>query len=146
MRVCVHAVVLTQQKTSRAESCVQEGDQVEGASKVQSHQKLLEEAEHERPQAETEAEEPQGSPQAYQNRKHSTTQVGPRWNRRFKFQSPGSRHLRRHKTQANLNRKRRARYVHVADMRKVKKLVPYFKRKSLKQRYWSIGKALTHYS
>lgn len=61
--------------------------------------------------------------------------MGPRWDRQFKFQSPGARHLRRHKTKANLLRKRRVRYVHAADMEKVRKLVPYFKRKSLKQRY-----------
>ena len=63
------------------------------------------------------------------------TQVGPRWNRQFKFQSPGLRHLRRHKSQANLLRKRRPRYVHPADMHRVKKLIPYYKRRSLKMRY-----------
>lgn len=31
--------------------------------------------------------------------------------------------------------KRRARYVHKADMEKVKKMIPYFKRRSLKMRY-----------
>lgn len=61
--------------------------------------------------------------------------MGPRWARQFKFQSPGARHLRRHKTKANLLRKRRVRYVHEADMGKVKKLLPYYKRKALKQRY-----------
>lgn len=61
--------------------------------------------------------------------------MGPRWARRFKFQSPGARHLRRHKSKANLLRKRGARYVQAADVWRVKKLVPYYKRRSLKQRY-----------
>jgi hypothetical protein len=34
-----------------------------------------------------------------------------------------------------LIRKRRVRYVHKADLRRVKKLIPYYKRKSLKMRY-----------
>lgn len=53
----------------------------------------------------------------------------------FKFQSPGKKHLNRHKSSANLLRKRRVRYVHKADLNRVRKLIPYFKRKSLKMRY-----------
>lgn len=49
--------------------------------------------------------------------------------------SPSKQHLNRNKSQANLIRKRRARYIHKADMRRVKKLIPYFKRRSLKSRY-----------
>jgi ribosomal protein L35 len=61
--------------------------------------------------------------------------VGPRWNRQFKFQSPSKKHLLRNKSRSNLIRKRRVRYVHKADLRRVKKLIPYYKRKSLKMRY-----------
>jgi ribosomal protein L35 len=61
--------------------------------------------------------------------------VGPRWDRQFKFRSPHRYHLRRNKSRSNLKRKLRARFVHPADMARVKKLIPYFKRKSLKQRY-----------
>ena len=58
--------------------------------------------------------------------------VGPRYARRFKFQSAGKRHLNRNKSRSNLLRKRKARYISKADTEKVRKMIPYYKRKALK--------------
>ena len=43
--------------------------------------------------------------------------------------------MRRNKTRANLIRKRRARYIHKADMGRLRKLIPYMKRRKLKRLY-----------
>lgn len=131
----LHAALLAEQASSLTGPHLQASNKVKRPPKIQGNEGLLKKTEHQRAQAETKTKEPQRPAEAYKNCTPFPIQVGPRWNRRFKFQSPGSRHLHRHKSQANLIRKRRTRYVHVADMRKVKKLVPYFKRKSLKQRY-----------
>lgn len=61
--------------------------------------------------------------------------VGPRWNRQFKRLHAERYHLRRKKSSSNLRRKKRAAYIHKADIKRVRKMIPYFKRQSLKQQY-----------
>ena len=54
--------------------------------------------------------------------------VGPRRARRLKFKAPGARHLNRNKSKANLRRKRLTRFIHKADMPRMRKLIPLLKR------------------
>ncbi len=58
--------------------------------------------------------------------------VGPRWNRQFKFYPTGNVHKMTNKSSANLRRKRKPRFISAADIRRVKRLIPYFKRKKCK--------------
>ena len=46
--------------------------------------------------------------------------------------SPGRRHKRSNKSKANLERKKVPKYIGSADIRRVKKMLPYFKRKKYK--------------
>ena len=62
-------------------------------------------------------------------------QVGPRWDRRFKRLHAQNYHLKRRKSTQNLKRKSRAAYVAKADMWRVKRMIPYFKRSALKKLY-----------
>ncbi|CAD8094128.1 unnamed protein product [Paramecium primaurelia] len=59
--------------------------------------------------------------------------VGPRRARRLKFKSPGSRHLNRNCSKANLRRKRRTRYISDVDMPRMRKLLPLMKRQKCKR-------------
>ncbi|CAD8124413.1 unnamed protein product [Paramecium sonneborni] len=59
--------------------------------------------------------------------------VGPRRARRLKFKSPGSRHLNRNCSKANLRRKRRIRYISDVDMPRMRKLLPLMKRQKCKR-------------
>ena len=58
--------------------------------------------------------------------------VGPRHARMFKFRSPGMRHKMRKRSCMGMSRKKRKRYVSVADIRVVKKMIPDFKRQYFK--------------
>jgi ribosomal protein L35 len=58
--------------------------------------------------------------------------VGPRWNRQFKFYPTGNVHKMTNKSSGNLRRKRKPRLISAADIRRVKRLIPYFKRKKCK--------------
>jgi ribosomal protein L35 len=61
--------------------------------------------------------------------------VGPVWNRRFKRLNANNYHLKRKKTTQNLRRKSRPAYIAKVDMKRVRKLIPYYKRRSLKRLY-----------
>jgi ribosomal protein L35 len=58
--------------------------------------------------------------------------VGPRWCRAFKFWPSNHRHKMVNKSNANLASKKKPRYVVKAYIRRVKRLLPYFKRKKYK--------------
>ncbi len=58
--------------------------------------------------------------------------VGPSWNRQFKFWPTGHVHKMTNKSSANLKGKKKARYICLADIRRVRRLIPYFKRKKCK--------------
>jgi len=58
--------------------------------------------------------------------------VGPRWNRGFKYWPTGKVHKMTNKSSSNLKRKRQARYICKADLQRVKRLIPYFKRQKYK--------------
>ncbi len=58
--------------------------------------------------------------------------VGPRWDRQFKFYPVGNVHKMTNKSRANLKRKRQARFISPVDIKRVRKLIPYFKRKKYK--------------
>ena len=58
--------------------------------------------------------------------------VGPRWNRQFKFYPTGNVHKMTNKSSGNLRRKRKPRLISAADIRRVKRLIPYYKRKKCK--------------
>ena len=60
------------------------------------------------------------------------TKVGPRHDRRFKVLRPGFVHLLRNKTTAQLRRSKRPKYIHKADLYRVKKMLPYWKRQKFK--------------
>ena len=62
-------------------------------------------------------------------------QVGPVWNRQFKRLSADNYHLKRKKSRQNLRRKSRDHYISQADIWRVKRMIPYFKRRSLKRLY-----------
>ena len=56
--------------------------------------------------------------------------VGKLGEKSFKYHACGHRHLNRNKSRANLKRaKRRHVLGHAADVRKMKKLLPYFKKR-----------------
>ena len=59
--------------------------------------------------------------------------VGPRWDRQFKFKSPGLKRKISKKNRNNLKRKRRNRYISKADIKRVKKMLPYHKRQKFKR-------------
>jgi len=61
--------------------------------------------------------------------------VGPRHARRFKFQSANRRHLLRKKSHSNLMRKRKASYIKKADIGRIKKLLPLWKRQNFKSNH-----------
>lgn len=61
--------------------------------------------------------------------------VGPRHARRFKFKAPGLHHKLRKWRARNLKNKKKPRYISAADMPRVKKLLPYFKRQKFKFRH-----------
>ena len=50
-------------------------------------------------------------------------------NRMFKFQALGYRHLNRNKTNRNLKRTRGRFLTNIADVKKAKKFMPYYKRR-----------------
>jgi len=58
--------------------------------------------------------------------------VGPRFDRQIKFWPTGNVHKMTNKSSANLKNKKRARYISAVDLRRVKRLIPYFKRKKCK--------------
>jgi ribosomal protein L35 len=58
--------------------------------------------------------------------------VGPRWCRAFKFWPSNHRHKMINKSSSNLARKKKPRYVVQSYIRRVKRLLPYFKRKKYK--------------
>ncbi len=78
----------------------------------------------------------------YPNSKHKQTNhtgmmkrvrvVGPIWDRGFKFWPTGNVHKMTNKSSANLKRKRKARYICKADLKRVKRLIPYYKRQKYK--------------
>ena len=47
----------------------------------------------------------------------------------FKFHAQGYRHLNRNKTNQNLNRTRHRFLLSIADVKKAKKFMPYYKRR-----------------
>ena len=56
--------------------------------------------------------------------------VGKKNERSFKYHAVGHRHLNRNKSRANLKRaKRRHVLGHLADVRKMRRLLPYFKKR-----------------
>jgi ribosomal protein L35 len=59
--------------------------------------------------------------------------VGPRWNRGFKFWPVGHSHKMTNKSSGNLKRKKQARYICHADIRRIKRLIPYFMRRKTKR-------------
>mmetsp|Transcript_70248 Transcript_70248/g.81894 ORF Transcript_70248/g.81894 Transcript_70248/m.81894 type:complete len:173 (+) Transcript_70248:31-549(+) len=59
--------------------------------------------------------------------------VGPRHDRKFKCRPAGGRHLLRNKSKNNFNRRKRVKFIDPADMRRMKKLIPYYKRQKLKR-------------
>ncbi len=59
---------------------------------------------------------------------------GPLRLRRFKFLSAGKRHLNRHKSKANIQRKGRARFVSKPDEWKVKRMLPSHRKNAFKRR------------
>jgi len=61
--------------------------------------------------------------------------VGPRHARRFKFKSPGSRHLNRNSSKRNLKQKKRDRYIAECDMERIKKMIPYYKNQKFKAKH-----------
>jgi len=58
--------------------------------------------------------------------------VGARHDRGFKYRSPGLRHKLRHKTANNRLRKRQPKYISKADLRHVKRMLPYHKKRKYK--------------
>jgi len=58
--------------------------------------------------------------------------VGPRWCRAFKCWANNHRHKMVNKSSSNLARKKKPRYIAQAYIRRVKRLLPYFKRKKYK--------------
>jgi ribosomal protein L35 len=58
--------------------------------------------------------------------------VGPRWCRAFKCWANNHRHKMVNKSSSNLARKKQPTYVAKAYIRRVKRLLPYFKRKKYK--------------
>jgi ribosomal protein L35 len=58
--------------------------------------------------------------------------VGPRWNRCFKFWPTGHTHKMTNKLTNNLRSKKKAKFIKKADLRHVKRMLPYYKRKKYK--------------
>ncbi len=57
---------------------------------------------------------------------------GPRWNRRFLFRSAGLTKKRYNKRRPALKRMKQKRYISKADMKRVRRMLPYFKKKKIK--------------
>jgi ribosomal protein L35 len=49
------------------------------------------------------------------------------------FWSPGRRHKMINKSKANVERKRKPKFIGPADIKRVKKMLPYFRRKKYKR-------------
>lgn len=58
--------------------------------------------------------------------------VGPRWDRQFKFKPIGRVHKSLNKSRANIWRKKQLRLISKADLRRVKRMIPYYKRQRYK--------------
>lgn len=58
--------------------------------------------------------------------------VGPRHDRKFKVLKAGYHHLMRNKTKSARRRANKVKYLHKADLYRVKKMLPYWKRQSFK--------------
>ena len=58
--------------------------------------------------------------------------VGPRWDRQFKFYPTNNVHKMSNKSRANLRRKRQCRFIAKSDIRRVRRLLPYYKRNKYK--------------
>ncbi len=58
--------------------------------------------------------------------------VGPRWDRQFKFYPTGNVHKMTNKSSANLKAKKKPRLISAADIGRVRRLIPYFKRRKCK--------------
>ncbi|EAR96361.1 hypothetical protein TTHERM_00189300 (macronuclear) [Tetrahymena thermophila SB210] len=61
--------------------------------------------------------------------------VGPSWDRKLKFKSANHRHQLRKKSRACLKRKRRARYAHPTDFKRLRRLIPSLKKASFKNNH-----------
>lgn len=61
--------------------------------------------------------------------------VGPRHDRKFKFLSTNRRHFLRNKSRNNLKRLKRKKYIKRCDFRRVRRMIPLFKRQRFKFRH-----------
>ncbi len=61
--------------------------------------------------------------------------VGPSWNRQFKIKQAGIERRRRNHGKRNLRNKKEFTLVHKADLRRVKRMIPYYKDSTFKKNH-----------